>query len=130
MHNYEFTIMKTDNIVSEKSLAFAIRIVRLYQHLVQEKNEYVLSKQILKSGTSVGANIREALRGQSRKDFATKMNISLKEINETEYWLELLHATDYITDMEFQSIFADCNELIRLLTSIVKTTRKDFNCEL
>lgn len=124
MHNYEFTIMKTDNIVSEKSLAFAIRIVRLYQHLVQEKNEYVLSKQILKSGTSVGANIREALRGQSRKDFATKMNISLKEINETEYWLELLYKTDYLNFKEFSDIFKDCRELTNLLASIVKTMKE------
>ena len=121
--------MKSDNIVSEKSLIFAIRIVRLYQYLVREKNEYVLSKQMLKSGTSVGANIREALRGQSRQDFAAKMNISLKEINETEYWLELLYKTDYITKKEFQSIFSDCNELTKLLTSIVKTTRKNPNCE-
>ncbi|MDE6827473.1 four helix bundle protein [uncultured Alistipes sp.] len=116
--------MKTDNVVSEKSLTFAIRIVRLYQHLTREKHEYVLSKQMLKSGTSVGANIREALRGQSRQDFAAKMNISLKEINETEYWLELLYRTDYITDKEFRSIFADCKELVRILTSIVKTTRE------
>jgi len=112
--------MKTDNVVSEKSLTFAIRIVRLYQHLTRD----VLSKQMLKSGTSVGANIREALRGQSRQDFAAKMNISLKEINETEYWLELLYRTDYITDKEFRSIFADCKELVRILTSIVKTTRE------
>jgi four helix bundle protein len=122
--------MKTDNVVSEKSLTFAIRIVRLYQHLTREKHEHVLSKQLLKSGTSVGANIREALRGQSRQDFAAKMNISLKEINETEYWLELLYRTDYITDKEFRSIFSDCKELVRILTSIVKTTRKKPNCEL
>lgn len=86
--------MKTHKIVLDKSLAFAIRIVRLYQYLIREKQEYTLSKQLLKSGTSVGANIREALRGQSRQDFASKMNISLKEIYETEYWLELLHQTD------------------------------------
>ena len=122
--------MKTNNVVSEKSLTFAIRIVRLYQHLPREKHEHVLSKQLLKSGTSVGANIREALRGQSRQDFAAKMNISLKEINETEYWLELLYKTDYITDKEFQSIFADCKELVKILTSIVKTTREKPNCEL
>lgn len=116
--------MKTDNIVSDKSLLFAIRIVRLYQHLVDTKHEYVLSKQLLKSGTSVGANIREALRGQSRQDFVAKMNISLKEICETEYWIELLYKTDYITEKEFESIFSDCQEISKLLTRIVKTTRE------
>jgi len=117
--------MKSDNVVFDKSLAFAVRIVRLYQHLAREKNEYVLSKQILKSGTSVGANIREALRGQTRQDFASKMNISLKEICETEYWLELLYKTDYITDKEFDSVFSDCRELTKFLTSIVKSTREN-----
>ena len=120
--------MKTDNIVSDKSLLFAIRIVRLYQYLTDVKHEYVLSKQLLKSGTSVGANIREALRGQSRQDFAAKMNISLKEICETQYWIELLYKTDYITEKEFDSIFSDCQELIKLLTRIVKTSREK-NCE-
>ncbi len=115
--------MKTDNVVVEKSLAFAIRIVRLYQYLVKEKQEFILSKQLLKSGTSVGANIREALRGQTRLDFIAKMNISLKEVNETEYRQELLYKTDYITDTEFKSIFTVCRELTKLLMSIVKTTK-------
>lgn len=115
--------MKTDNIVQNKSFSFAVRIVRLYQHLVKEKQEFILSKQMLKSGTSVGANIREALRGQTRLDFIAKMNISLKEIYETEYWLELLYKTDYITEKEFESIFTDCRELTKLLMSIVKTTK-------
>ena len=115
--------MKTDNIVLQKSLAFAIRIVRLNQYLTKEKQEYTLSKQLLKSGTSVGANIREAVRGQTRLDFIAKMNISLKEIYETEYWLELLYRTDYITENEFKSIFSDCQELTKLLTRIVKTTK-------
>lgn len=117
--------MKSDNVVLHKSLAFAVRIVRLYQYLQRERNEFVLSKQLLKSGTSVGANIREALRGFSRQDFVAKMNISLKEVYETEYWLELLYKTDYISEKEFESIFADCRELTRLLTSIVKTTKND-----
>lgn len=121
--------MKTENIVRDKSLNFAIRIVRLYQFLAREKQEYTLSKQLLKSGTSVGANIREALRGQSRQDFIAKMNISLKEISETEYWLELLYKTDYIACDAFESIFADCRELTKLLTSIVKTARVNSNCE-
>lgn len=116
--------MRTDNIVLDKSLAFAIRIVRLYQYLTKEKQEQILSKQLLKSGTSIGANIREALRGQSRQDFSAKMNISLKEVYETEYWLELLYRTDYITEMEFKSIFADCRELTKLLSSIVKTSKE------
>ena len=90
--------MKTNNVVADKSFLFAIRVVRLYQHLIRNNHEYVLSKQLLKSGTSVGANIREALRGQSRQDFVAKMNISLKEISETGYWIELLHKTNYITD--------------------------------
>lgn len=115
--------MKTDNVVQNKSLAFAIRIVRLYQYLVKEKQEFILSRQLLKSGTSVGANIREALRGQTRQDFTAKMNISLKEVYETEYWLELLYKTDYITNKEFENIFADCRELTKLLMSIVKTTK-------
>ena len=122
--------MKTENIVCDKSLAFAIRIVRLYRYLTTEKQEYTLAKQLLKSGTSVGANIREALRGQSRQDFTAKMNIALKEIYESEYWIELLHETDYISRNEFESIFSDCRELTKLLTSIVKTTRTNSNHEL
>ncbi|MDE5815874.1 MAG: four helix bundle protein [Alistipes sp.] len=117
--------MKTDNIVLDKSMSFAIRVVRLYRYLNETHREFILSKQLLKSGTSVGANIREALRGQSRSDFAAKMNIALKEIYETEYWLELLHATDYFTDKEFESIFAYCRELTKLLMSIVKTTKNE-----
>ena len=122
--------MKSGNVVLDKSFAFAVRIVRLYQYLVREKNEFILSKQLLKSGTSVGANIREAIRGQSRQDFAAKMNISLKEVCETEYWLELLYRTDYITAQEFEHIFADCRELTKLLTRIVKTTKEKNDCEL
>lgn len=115
--------MKTENIVQKKSLTFAIRIVRLNQYLNNDKKEFVLSRQLLKSGTSVGANIHEALRGQSRSDFIAKMNIALKEIYETEYWLNLLFQTDYISKPEFESIFTDCRELTKLLTSIVKTTK-------
>ncbi|MDL2217439.1 four helix bundle protein [Christensenellaceae bacterium OttesenSCG-928-M15] len=116
-----------DNIVLEKSKAFAVRIVRLYQYLCEQKKEYVLSKQLLRSGTSVGANVREAVRGQSRPDFISKMNIALKEISESEYWLELLVETEYITAAEFGSIHKDCEELIKLLVSIVKTSRKENN---
>ncbi len=96
----------------------------MYQYLTKdaEHNEYVLSKQILRSGTSIGANVREALRGQSRPDFHAKMNIALKEACETEYWLELLKETDYITDESYQSMHDDCLEIIKMLTKIVKST--------
>ncbi|MCM1151156.1 MAG: four helix bundle protein [Alistipes sp.] len=116
--------VKADNIVLTKSLNFAIRIVNLYKYVIATHNEYILSKQLLKSGTSVGANIREALRGQSPKDFTAKMHIALKEAYETEYWLELLFRTDYLKDDEFDDIFRDCRELTNLLASIVKTMKE------
>ena len=111
------------SIVKEKSKKFAVRIVKLYQYLSGEKREYVLSKQILRSGTSIGANIREALDGQSPADFIAKMSIALKEASETEYWLELLHETGYLSKEEYTSIHCDCAEVARMLTSIVKTSR-------
>jgi len=116
--------MKTedDNLIMLKSKQFAIRCVRLYQYLSEQKREYIMSKQLLRCGTSIGANIKEALRGQSRADFGAKLNVSLKEASECEYWIELLHETDYISDKEFESILSDCVELIRILTSIVKST--------
>ena len=117
--------MKTDNLIVIKSKAFAVRIIRMYQHLCDEKREYVLSKQVLRSGTSIGANVKEAIRGQSRADFIAKMNIALKEASETEYWLELLHETDYLSNEHFSSIYTDCQELIRLLPAIVKSSRKE-----
>ena len=110
------------SIVESKSFDFAIRIVNLYKFLTADKKEFVLSKQILKSGTSIGANISEAQQGQSRKDFLMKMNIALKECSETKYWLKLLDATNYINDDQTNSIMKDCIELERMLTSIVKTT--------
>ena len=111
-----------ENTVLIKSKEFAIRIVKLYQHIAEVKKEYIIAKQLMKSGTSIGANVREANRAQSKKDFASKMNIALKEAAESEYWLELLHETDYLTDNEFSSIISDCIELNKLLTSIVKTS--------
>ena len=117
--------MKTDNVIVNKSKAFAIRIIRLYKYLCTEKKEFVLSKQLLRSGTSIGANVKEAIRGQSKDDFAHKMNISLKEASETEYWLELLFETDYITEQQFNSIIADCTELIKILTTIIKSSRRE-----
>lgn len=112
-----------DNIILVKSKAFALRIIKVYQYLRNEQAEYVMSNQLLKSGTSVGANVKEAVRGQSKADFTAKMCISLKEISETEYWLELLHESGYISSIEFDSLHKDCEELIRLLTAIIKTSK-------
>lgn len=117
------TNTKTDNIVVDKSKTFALRIIRLYQYLQNDKKEFILSKQLLRSGTSIGANIREAIRGQSKADFYAKMNISLKEAGETEYWLELLHESGYIEQKAFDSIYDDCQQLIKILVSITKTQR-------
>ena len=99
------------NVIVEKSFDFAIRIVKLYKYLTDEKKEYVLSKQVLKSGTSIGANVSEAQQGQSKKDFLTKMNIALKECTETKYWIKLLQATDYINESQTKSILTNCTEL-------------------
>lgn len=116
------------NIVAVKSFAFAVRCVKLRKYLTNEKNEYEMSKQLLRCGTSIGANVREALRGQSRPDFGAKMNISLKEASECEYWIELLQATEYITTEQGNNMLSDCRELIKLLTSIVKTTFANEEC--
>lgn len=113
-----------NNIIAEKSFLFAIRIVNLQKYLVNQKREYVLSKQILRCGTSIGANVSEGIRGQSRADFAAKMAIALKEASETSYWLKLLCATDYITQEQCDSLLADLSELLALLTSICKTATK------
>lgn len=109
------------SIVAGKSMDFAVRIVNLYRHLTEAKSERVMSKQLLRSGTSIGANVFEALEGISDRDFLAKLYISLKESRETSYWLELLHRTDYLTDSEYNSISADCTELCKLLTAITKT---------
>ncbi len=113
----------TDNVVKEKSFAFAVRVVNLYKYLVSEKKEFVLSKQLLRSGTAIGALIREAEQAESKADFVHKLAIALKEANETEYWLLLLHTTDYLTLKEKESMASDNTELIKLLTSIINTTR-------
>ena len=113
-----------ENIIVLKSKAFAIRIVKLNKYLNNNKKEYVLSKQLLRSGTSIGANVKEATRGQSKADFYAKMNIALKEASETEYWLEILNETDYIDKDLFESIYSDCQELIKILMSITKTQKK------
>ena len=112
-----------DNIIEEKSLQFANRIVKLYKFLVYEKNEYVISKQVLRSGTSIGANIAEAQDAQSKKDFLSKMSISLKETSETKFWLKVLLNADYISENEFKSIYDDTCELHKILSSIILTTK-------
>lgn len=111
------------NPIKDKSLSFAVRIVNLYKFLVNEQKEFVMSKQILRSGTSIGANIREAEQAQSRADFINKLNIALKEANETEYWLELLIKTEYITNEQYESINNDSIEINKILISIIKTTK-------
>jgi four helix bundle protein len=113
-----------DNIVMDKSFEFSVRIVNAYKHLVQECKEFVMSKQLLRCGTSIGANITEAQRGQSKADFRAKMNIALKEASETEYWLELLHESNMIDDAAFESIYFDCQEIIKILVSITKTQKE------
>ncbi len=112
-----------ENIVKDKSFVFAIRIVKLYQYLCDEKKEYVLSKQLLRSGTSVGAMVREAEHAESKIDFKHKLSIAQKEINETIYWLELLKETAYLEENLFESIYQDAIEIIKLLTTIIKTTK-------
>jgi len=112
-----------ENITAIKSIDFAIKIIQLYKILVEEKREYVLSKQLLRSGTAIGALIREAEHAESKADFLHKMNIALKEANETSYWFFLLHKGDYISEPAFNEFNVDCLEVIRLLASIVKTTK-------
>ncbi|MDR3188065.1 MAG: four helix bundle protein [Prevotellaceae bacterium] len=112
-----------DNILKTKSFRFAVRIVNLYKHLNGEKREFVLSKQILRSGTSVGAMIREAEYSESKDDFIHKMSIAQKEANETIYWLELLCETEYISGNEFESINPDAIELIKLITASIRTAK-------
>ena len=110
-----------ENIVLTKSLEFAVRVVNLSKHMNAQHKEYVMSKQLLRCGTSIGANVHEAQRGQSKADFAAKMNIALKEANETDYWLKLLHRTEYLTDQQYKSLYEDVDELISILTAICKS---------
>ena len=113
------------NIVLDKSRKFAIRIYNLYKHLCEEKREYVLAKQLLRSGTSIGANLTEAQYAISKKEFIAKAQISLKECAETEYWLDLLKETNLLIQTEYDSIIKDCKELLRLLISIIKKTKNN-----
>ncbi len=113
-----------ENVIKTKSFDFAVRIVNLNKYLITEQKEFVLSKQLLRSGTSIGANIEEADSGQSKKDFIAKMSISLKEAKETHYWLRLLAKTGYMDEKMFDSMIADCDEVILILTRILQTSRK------
>jgi four helix bundle protein len=114
-----------ENILRDKSYAFAMRIVKTYKFLSQEQKEFVLSKQMLRSGTSIGAMVREAEHAQSQADFVNKLSIALKEANETEYWLMLLKDNEYIGEEVFKSICTDCQELLRLLISSIKTAKQN-----
>lgn len=116
-----------ENVIQVKSYAFAVRIVKVYQYLCEEKKEYVLSKQLLRSGTSIGANIEEAIGGQSDKDFFAKLTIAYKEARETHYWIRLLTDTNYISKKENESLLNDINELLRIIGSIQKTLRSKIN---
>ncbi|MBK1986916.1 four helix bundle protein [Sphaerospermopsis aphanizomenoides BCCUSP55] len=113
-----------ENIIKGKSFDFAVRVVNLYKYLSNEKQEFVLSKQLLRSGTAIGALVREAEQAESKADFIHKLAISLKEANESDYWIELIYQTDYLTEKQYKSIKDDNMELIKLLTSIIKSSKK------
>ena len=116
--------MNSGNLIAEKSMNFAVRIVNFYKYLISEKHEYVMSKQILRCGTSIGANVKESENAQSKADFISKMNIALKEASESEYWLELLYRTEYLSERQYNDLNEDCTELIRILTAIVKSSKR------
>ncbi len=115
-----------ENAIKDKSFKFAVRIVHLYKNQIENK-EYVLSKQLLRSGTSIGANVREGLNAQSQPDFIHKLSIAQKETDESLYWLELLKETHYINEKEYNSIYSDCSELLKILKSIIITTKNKKN---
>ena len=115
--------MSVDSILAAKSKAFAIRVIKLYKVLREDRNEHIMSKQFIRSGTSIGANVREAIFAQSKADFVSKLNIALKEAGETAYWLELLSETNYLKKMEADSMIRDCEEVLKLLTSTIKHSR-------
>ncbi|MDA3872312.1 MAG: four helix bundle protein [Candidatus Marinimicrobia bacterium] len=116
-----------ENLIAEKSFKFAKRIYFLYKFLIDEKKEYILSKQILRSGTSIGANIEEAIGGQSKKDFISKLSIAYKEARETHYWIRLLYEVKIINETEYDSVIQDCEELLKIIGSIQKSTKQNLN---
>ena len=115
--------MMRENVIRTKSFSFSIKIVKLYKSLTDKKREYVLSRQLLRSGTSIGALIREAEQAESRADFIHKLSISLKEANETDYWLDLLRETEYISEPQYNELKQDIGEILKLLTRIIKTSK-------
>ncbi len=121
--------MKEKNVIYEKSFNFAIRIVNLSKYLRQEKREFMISQQLLRSGTSIGANVSEAVEGQSRKDFISKISIALKEANESKYWIDLLSATNYLTEEMRKNLLNDLEEIIKILVSILKTSKSNSKVE-
>ena len=116
---------ESSNLIIVKSMNFAVRCVNLKKYLNNEKHEFDIARQLFRSGTSIGANAKEALRGQSRPDFRAKMNISLKEASESEYWIDLLFNTGYIDEKKYMSLKADCVEILKILTTIVKNSAED-----
>ena len=118
-------VSEMGNTIENKSFDFAVRVVNLYKYLCNEKKEFIISKQLLRSGTSIGANVSEGEKAQSKADFYTKMTIALKEANETDYWLRLMYATEYLTEQEFESLSKDNKEIISILVAITKTTKQD-----
>lgn len=115
--------MKKENVIQKKSYSFAVKMVKLYQHLSSEKREFVLSKQLLRSGTSIGANVEEAIGGQSRKDFYAKLSIAYKEARESNYWIRLLNDTNYLSNEETIPLLRDSEEILKIIGSIQKTIR-------
>lgn len=115
--------MKTNNIIRDKSYNFSLKIIKVYQNLTKEKREFILSKQLIRSGTSIGANIEESVGAQSRNDFISKLSISYKEAHETLYWLQLLTDSNFLNKEESDTLIIDCEELLKILGSIIKTTK-------
>jgi four helix bundle protein len=115
--------MKTNNVIQEKSFQFSLRIIKLYKYLKDEKKEFILAKQILRSGTSIGSNVEESIGGQSSKDFFAKISIAYKEARETHYWLRLLKESEYLENRLADSLLDDCNELLKIIGSIQKTLK-------
>ena len=122
--------METENVIVKKSKDFALRIINMYKYLCAEKWEYVMSKQVLRSGTSIGANVREGVRGQTKPDFIAKMSVAQKEAEETCYWLELLYESGYINKSIFESMYRDNLEINRILASIILTARQNLKKQL
>ena len=118
--------VKSESIIASKAYSFALEVIKIYKVLVNERKEYVLSKQLLRSGTSIGANINEAIAGQSKRDFVYKLNIALKEARETNYWLNLLKDSGYINPVEFETLNSKCGEIVKMLTSIIMTTKERY----